>query len=213
VNIWGSLVSEGSTDRVFRIIGGGKVTVYPTGSFLVGNQLTGPAISDLFIYTGGELFLNGGGIAIDDQLQVFIGGALNMDAGQLFVHKFGEGSALGDYPNKSPFYIASGAGGEISGGTISVVGKPTSSGYPGIYIGDAGLNFSGNNLLVIRQGVSANVFDCSISAVPGVLINRIRISDSKRFVIESGLNIRDNMEVKPGSEVSILSGNTLKINP
>jgi len=153
-----------------------------------------------------------GVLEIDDQLNVLRGGKLEMEGGELFAHKFGEGSPIGDtWSDKSPLYIEMGASGSVSGGSIMITGKPSATALSAIQIDEPTFTFTGNSVLEVRSGVSTNLYSCGISTASGVSLNKLRVKDGKKLIINSDVVISSDLEVQAGSELEILGGNNLSV--
>jgi len=209
LNIWGDLGIDANMDQLVKITNGGKLEVDSAGSLLIGMQTTGPALADLMILNNGLLSLKNGIIEIDDQLNIYWGGRLEMHDGILFAHKYGEGSPMGSSGSMSPFYMNYGVQGFINGGSVRVVGKTSESEVAAVQINDPSFVFGDNSLIVVRYGNSADHQDCEIKTAPGVSLGKIRVNDDKKLVVKSDLHVKTSLIVNPGAELEIESGNAL----
>lgn len=210
LNVWGTFNSESSSDRLVRIYNGGSVKIDSSGSMLIGKQTSGPAITDLAVYSGGSLFIKDGTLEIDDQLNILNGGKLEMEDGLLYTHKYGEGSNLDGYFNLAPLYIAAGATGGIYGGQLKVSGRLYTYG-PAIQLMEPAFVFGDNSILIVKPGDIPNQHDCELETVNGVSLGGLKIENGKKLILKSDLTVRTSLEVQEGAELEVEGWNELTI--
>jgi hypothetical protein len=196
-----------------RIYNGGSLIITATGSMTLGNQTTLWGFTDLDVYDGGLLSLDGGTLHIDDQLHIYSGATFNMTAGELFVHEFGQGTVY-FASNPANFYIEAGANGGISGGTLRICGRETNSGLHALNIQEPNFDFSGNSTISFEHGDYATHFDCGINLVDGVEINNLIINKPGNTVfINSNATINGDVTIEAGSTLEIESGRPITVGP
>ncbi len=211
--VHGSYISTRNGSNTQRIYNGGLLTITSTGSVKLGNQSSGFGITDLVIYNGGTLSLEGGILEVDDHVQVRSGGGLNMTGGELFVHKYGNGSYFSSfYP--ANFYVESGAQGSISGGTLKICGKESEDDYHAFTILEPTFDFTGTSVVQFQHGVSTTHYDASIYAVDGVTFQNLVIDKPGNTVfVESNLDIENDLNIETGSTLEIETGNQITVGP
>jgi hypothetical protein len=212
LNISGSYVANNSGSNTQRIYSGGEIIINPTGIARFGNQSSGTALCDLLVNTGGNLEVLGGLVDVDDQLNIMSGGNLTMTGGALFVHKFGSGSAYSSsYPGS--FYLASGATGSISGGTVKVAGKASVTSYTSVNLNSSSFSFAGNSTLLFTDGVTINTDNVDLKTVSGCALQDLTIDRPERIVsIISNAVINGNVVIEPASELKINPASSVTIN-
>jgi len=193
----------------------GKLSIPATGNMIIGNQTTDPAMADMVIYDGGEVSIDGGTLTIDDKLWLQAGGSLAMTAGELFVHKYGIGSAMMSL-NPGFFYVEAGALGGISGGNFRICGYDN-DGFPRIppysmVINEPGFDFTGTSTIYVQHGDNAGHHNTGISVVDGVRFQNMVINKAFRSVFIRGnlaidgaltLEANSNLEIEPGYTVTV----------
>ncbi len=212
VNISGSFVATNTASNTQRIFSGGKIIVNSTGNARFGNQSSGTGLCDVLVNSGGNLEIYGGVVDIDDQLNIMAGGNMAMTGGLLFVHKFGYGSAYSSaYPGS--FYVASGASGSVSGGTVKVAGKASVGSYTSVNINSSSFSFTGTADLVLTDGVTITSDDIDLKTVSGCQFQGLTIDKPDRIVsIISNAVINGNVLIGPGSWLKISPGSIITFN-
>lgn len=205
MKVAGNYTNTLNTDYSQRIQNGGVLTVTPTGYVKMGNQTSGTGRTDLMINNGGTLNIEGGTLEVDDQIRLLNGGILNMSSGELFVHKYGAGSAM-TVTRSAKFYVESGALGEISGGILKICGLESVSGNHALYIEEPGFVFSGDATISFQNGVNPTHFDSGIYTAAGVTLQNLTINKPGNTV-----SVYNNLEVE--QEVHIEANSSLKVEP
>jgi len=177
----------------------------------LGNQSSGTGETDLVVYSGGILNIEGGILEVDDQVHVLSGGTFNMTGGELYVHKYGNGTSL-SYYYPGNFYIESGALGEISGGSLKICGRESVNNYHAFTILEPTFDFTGNSTVHFQHGVSASHFNSGIYVVDGVVFQNIVIDKPGNTVfVMSNLDIENGLTIETGSTLEIESGNQITV--
>ncbi len=213
MRIEGNYISTSNLEYVFRIYSGGLVTIPSSGTVTLGDQTSGTGISDLIIYGGGILNLFGGTLEIDDQLRVRSGGTFNMTDGELFVHKYGEGSVFSSSFTGN-LVLESGALGGVSGGTLKICGKESVGDYHAFNILEPTFDFTGTSTISFQHGVSATHYNSGIYAVDGVTFQNLVIDKPGNTIfVTSNLEVEGSLNIKTNSTLEIKSGNQITIGP
>ena len=212
VNISGSFIASNASSNTQRIFSGGEIIVNSTGNARFGNQSSGTGYCDVLVNSGGSLEVYDGTVDIDDQLNIMSGGNLTMTGGLLFIHKFGYGSAYSSsYPGS--FYVASGATGSVSGGTVKVAGKASVGSYTSVNINSSSFSFMGTAALVFTDGVTITSDDVDLKTVAGCPLEGLTIDKPDRIVsIISDAVINGNVTIGQGSRLKISPGSVITVN-
>jgi hypothetical protein len=175
---------------------GGVVTL--TGTMSLGNISSN--LSDLRVFDGGSLAISGSGhLIVGDQFDVFGGGTFTMTSGRLDAHAGGGGSSFSTtYPSK--FYIRAGANGGVSGGTITVCGRPTANNFYAVDVREPSFTFSTNSTIELRHGLFGTLYNGEIHAVPGVQFGQITINKTGNTVnLASNIDVQNRVSVQSGT--------------
>ena len=202
--------ADNDLDTTVRVNPGGHLSITSTGQMIIGNQGAGSTgCSDVKI-NGGALDISGGTLEIDDQYNQ-IAGNFVMTGGTLFAHKYGSGSA---YSSASPgaFYVASAATGNVSGGTVKVVGRGNNLDSVAVKINSTAFSFTGSSTFEFTQGITPRTDDVELRAASGVTLNTIRINAPLRKVnIGSDAVFNGKMIIEPSSILEILPGKSVTV--
>jgi hypothetical protein len=217
MNVAGAYTGTLSVNNSHEIYGNGQLSIRSSGSVIIGNQSSAPAISDMVIYDGGVVWVDGGYLEIDDKLWIKSGGSLTMTAGEISVHKYGTGSAITSL-NPGFFYVEAGALGQISGGTFRLCGYDNDSPpYIPPYsfvINEPAFDFSGTSTLHIQHGDDPDQHNMSIYAVDGVSFQNIIIDKSNSTVFfRSNVDIKGNLTIEANSTLELESGTNVSVGP
>jgi hypothetical protein len=211
VTIAGTYTATMNGNNANRIYGKGELTVLPTGTALFGNQASVSGITDLLVYDGGVLTVDGGTLYIDDQLHIYNGGTLNMPDGELWVHKFGYGTSLASF-NPANFFVEAGAQGGISGGTLRICGRTSFYGFYSMTILEPTFDFSGTATVKFEHGTYGTHYDASINTADGVTLRNLVIDKPGNSVYVTGnLSVSGSLDVQPNSTFNIEDSNTLTV--
>lgn len=213
MTLGGTYTATMNGNNANRIYGKGELTILPTGSALFGNQTSVSGITDLLVYDGGVLNVDGGTLHIDDQLHVYSGGTLNMTDGELWVHKFGYGTNYSSF-NPANFYVEAGAQGGISGGALRICGRTSFYGLYSMTILEPTFDFSGTATVKFEHGTYGTHYDASINAVDGVILKNLIIDKPGNTVkVTTDLTVSGSLNVQPNSTLEVEDGNTLTVGP
>jgi len=196
-----------------KVFSKGTLKIEAGGIMTIGNQTSGSGTADLKIFEGGILDINGGSLHIDDQLSILTGATFNMSDGELFVHKYGDGSS---YAPLQPgnFYISNGVSGGISGGTVRICGRESLNGFHAFTILEADFDFSGTATISFEHGSNPVHYDAGMYLASGVSLQNLNINKtSNRVYLKSDVQLDGNLNVLQGAEIQIESGNTLNLAP
>ena len=196
----GNFTATSNDNLSHGINSGGSLNILNNGIVRIGNQSTGTGLADLTVLPGGTLYVTGGVLEIDDQLNIL--GTFNMTSGYVFAHKYGAGSAITAI--SGPFIVSPGASGNVSGGIIRVCGKDGGN-FPAIALNDADFDFTGASILMITNGISTTRTDVTLKTVNGANLNNLIISKPAYNV-----NLASGMVFN--GQISVLEGSTLKVN-
>lgn len=208
IRIEGLYQADNNINNTIILFEGSSMSVTSSGLVKIGNQSSGTnGISDLKI-DGGKLEITGGTVEVDDQFNL-ISGDLLMTSGNLFAHKYGRGSV---YDNQGPgaFYIAAGTTGNISGGTIKIVGRETRNDSLACKINSPAFDFTGTSVLSFVQGVNSRSDDVEVRVVAGARLNNLMIDAPYRnIIIRSNAVFRGTGNIYPESSLEVYPGKTL----
>lgn len=203
MQVAGEYINHSSMDASQRIMAGGILAIQPSGIVKLGTQSTSSALTDLVIESGAILNIDGGYLEVDDQLHILSGGQIDMTGGELFTHRFGEGSGL-SYDQPANFYIEPGASASFSGGKIKICGRKTSGGYHSFSIHEPGIQFNNGQEIRFMHGNSPTHFNTTLYAVPGVQFENLTIDKPGSLVtISSDLLIKGQLELTESSQLEI----------
>ena len=217
MNVAGAYTGTLSINNSHEILGGGQLSILSSGSVIIGNQSIAPAISDMVIFDGGVVWVDGGYLEIDDKLWIKSGGSLTMTAGEISVHNYGTGSAITSL-NPGYFYVEAGSLGQISGGTFRLCGydndSPPHNPPYSFVINEPDFDFSGTSTLHIQHGDDPNHHNMSLYAVDGVSFQNIIIDKSNRTVFfRSDVDIKGSLTIETNSALELESGSTVSVGP
>jgi hypothetical protein len=205
MKVGGEFISTNNLNHSQLISAGGALTITVTGIMKLGNQSTSSGICDLIIEPGGKLDIQGGILEIDDQFNIQNGGIFLMNGGNLFTHRYGNGSQYNTY-NPGAFYAAQGASGQVSGGIVDICGRTTNGSFTAFQIAGENLDFTGTSTLCIKRGVSSLNENADLKLVPGADLANLAID--KPYTVASLAT-----DATVNGSITIYPLSTLKINP
>lgn len=206
MRVEGNYINTFNNARSQIIFTNGLLHILATGVVKLGNQSSGTGLVDLVINNEGTLYVEGGTIEIDDQLHIGTGGTFNMTAGEVFIHKHGEGSTLSS-DNPYNFWVKVGAMGELSGGTVYVSGRETVGDFGAVLISEDDFLFNGTNTLVFQNGDNPVHFDPAIYFPNGGSLQNMTINKPGNTVfIKTNLDVKGELKVQSGSSLEVENG-------
>jgi hypothetical protein len=210
VVIAGLYQADNSLNNTIVLNDGSKLTITSTGLMKIGNQSSGTdGQSDLKI-DGGQLLINGGTLEIDDQFNL-VSGSFMMTSGTLFAHKYGQGSAYSD-SGPGTFYVGPLGSGQVSGGTVKLVGRATRLDSSAVNIKSPAFNFTGTSTLEFVQGVNLRADLAEIRTASGAVLNNLHFdAPYRRIYIGSDAIVNGNITVEPESRLIIYQGKTVTL--
>jgi hypothetical protein len=213
MNIYGNYISTINKNISQKVCENGTLNIFETATVKLGNMSSSPGRADLVIQSGGTFNMLGGTLEIDDQFMVESGATFLMTGGEVFTHKYGDGTPFNAF-NRGNFYVESGAFGQVNGGILKICGRPSENGFHAFNILEPGFDFTGTSTIRFIHGDNPVHYDATINTVDGVKIKNLEVlKEGKTVFIGSNLTIIGAVNIKSTSVLQIESGNTVSISP